>query len=38
VETSLVKLGHGLFGVIKSLFLSIVQKLCALRIKGFEFL
>ena len=38
MEAKLVKLRYGLFGVIKGLFLSVVQKLGALRIKGFEFL
>ena len=32
VEAKLIKLGHSLFGVIKSLFLSAVQKLRTLRI------
>ena len=38
MEAKLVKLGHGPFRVIKSLFLSAFQKLGALRIKGFQFL
>jgi hypothetical protein len=38
VETQLIKFGHGLFGVLKGLFLSAFQKLGALRIKGLELL
>ena len=38
MEAELIEFGHGLFGVIKGLFLSAFQKLGALRIKGFQFL
>ena len=38
MKAEFIKLGHGLFGVIKSLFLSALQKLGALQIKGFQFL
>jgi hypothetical protein len=38
METKFIKLCYGLFGVLKSLFLSVFQKLGALRIKGFQFL
>jgi hypothetical protein len=38
MKAKFVKLGHRPFGVIKRLFLGVVQKLSALRIKGFEFL
>jgi hypothetical protein len=32
MEAEFIKLGHGPFGVIKGLFLSVFQKLGALRI------
>jgi hypothetical protein len=38
MKAEFVKLRHGLFGVIKGLFLGGLQKLGALRINGFEFL
>jgi hypothetical protein len=38
MEAEFIKFGHGLFSVIKRLFLSVVQKLGALRIEGFELL
>ena len=32
MKAEFIKFGHGLFGVIKSLFLGVLQKLGALRI------